>query len=71
MSYENIEKARAKRAAKEVLKDNGKRAQKRKSSIVEADEPEPEPEPDRANNRSSNAMRGPGGADDLSADCRR
>ena len=43
MSYENIEEARAKRAAKEVIKGKGKRGRKRKSAALEADEPEPEP----------------------------
>ena len=42
MSYEDIEEARAKRAAKEV-KGKEKRGEKRKSAALEADEPEPEP----------------------------
>ena len=44
MSYEDIEEARAKRAAKEVLKSNGKRGQKRKSAITESDKSESEPD---------------------------
>jgi hypothetical protein len=44
MSYEDIEKARAKRAAKEVIKGKGKRGRKRKGAALEGDEPEPEPE---------------------------
>ena len=40
MSFEDIEVARAVRAAKEVIK--GKRGRKRKSAALEADEPEPE-----------------------------
>jgi hypothetical protein len=46
MSYEDIEEARATRAAKDVIK--GKRSRKRKNSALEADEPEPEPEMARA-----------------------
>jgi hypothetical protein len=42
MSYEDIEEARTTRVAKEVIKGNGKRSQKRKSAVLEADEPEPE-----------------------------
>ena len=46
MSFEDIEVARAARAAKEAIKGKGKRGRKRKSSALEADEPEPaEPEP--------------------------
>jgi hypothetical protein len=45
MSYEDIEEARAKRAAKEVIKSKGKRGRKRESAALEADEPETEPEP--------------------------
>jgi hypothetical protein len=43
MSYEDIEEARAKRAAKEVIngKENGGR--NRKSAVLEAGEPELEP----------------------------
>ena len=41
MSFEDIEEARAKRAAKEVIKGKGKRGRKRKSAVGE---PEPEPE---------------------------
>jgi hypothetical protein len=40
MSYGDIEEARAKRAAKEVMKGMGKRGRKRKSAALEADEPE-------------------------------
>ncbi|KAE9373844.1 hypothetical protein N431DRAFT_407564 [Stipitochalara longipes BDJ] len=42
MSFEDIEVARAARAAKDVIKGKGKRGRKRKK----ADEPEPEPEPE-------------------------
>ncbi|KAF4626224.1 hypothetical protein G7Y89_g11935 [Cudoniella acicularis] len=48
MSYEDIEEARAKRAAKEVIKGKGKRGRKRKSAALEADEPELEPGPEVA-----------------------
>jgi hypothetical protein len=41
MSFEDIEVARATRAA-EVIKGKGKRGRKRKSVAVEVDEPEPE-----------------------------
>ena len=44
MSYEDIEEARATRAAKDVLKTKGKRGRKRKSVVQEPDEPEAEPE---------------------------
>ena len=44
MSFEDIEVARAARAAKEVIKGKGKRGRKRKSAALEADEPESEPE---------------------------
>jgi hypothetical protein len=44
MSFEDIEVARAARAAKEVIKGKGKRGRKRKSAPLEADEPETEPE---------------------------
>ena len=44
MSFEDIEVARAARAAKEVIKGKGKCGRKRKSATLEADEPEPEPE---------------------------
>ena len=43
MSYEDIEDARAKRTAKEVIKGKGKRGRKRKSAALEAAEPELEP----------------------------
>jgi hypothetical protein len=42
MSFEDIEVARAARAAKDVIKGKGKRGRKRKSAAQEADEPEPE-----------------------------
>jgi len=53
MSFEDIEVARAARAAKEVIKGKGKRGRKRKSAALEAEEPktepdEPEPEPEVA-----------------------
>jgi hypothetical protein len=48
MSYEDIEEARAKRAAKDVIKGKGKRGRKRKSAALEADEPETEAEPEVA-----------------------
>jgi hypothetical protein len=48
MSFEDIEVARATRAAKEVIKGKGKRGRKRKSAALEADGPEPEPKPWRA-----------------------
>jgi len=46
MSFEDIEVARVARAAKEVIKGKGKRGRKRKSTIIEADDPEPDAEPD-------------------------
>jgi hypothetical protein len=54
MSFEDIEVARAARAAKKVIKGKGKRGRKQKSAALEADEPEadkpeadePEPEPE-------------------------
>jgi hypothetical protein len=48
MSFEDIEVARATRAAKEVIKGKGKRGRKRKSAALEVDEPEPEAEPEVA-----------------------
>ncbi|OBT69721.1 hypothetical protein VE03_00858 [Pseudogymnoascus sp. 23342-1-I1] len=39
-SYEDIEEARAKRAAKEIIKGKGKRRRKRKSTALEVGEPE-------------------------------
>ena len=48
MSFEDIEVARATRAAKEVTKGKGKRGRKRKSAALEADEPETEAEPEVA-----------------------
>jgi hypothetical protein len=44
ISYKDIEKARAKRAAKEVIKGKGKQGEKRKSATLETDKPESEPE---------------------------
>jgi hypothetical protein len=44
MSYEDLEEARAKRAAKDAMKGKVKRGRKRKSAALEADEPEAEPE---------------------------
>ena len=44
MSFEDIEEARATRAAKDATKVRGKRGRKRKSAAQQADEPEPEPE---------------------------
>jgi hypothetical protein len=46
MSYEDIEEARAKHTAKEIIKGKGKRDRKRKRAALEAGEPEPEPEPE-------------------------
>jgi hypothetical protein len=46
MSFEDIEEARVKRAAKEVIKGKGERGRKRKSAALDADEPEPELEPE-------------------------
>ena len=48
MSYKDIEEARAKRAAKEVIKGKGKCGRKRKSAAPEAGEPESELEPEVA-----------------------
>ena len=48
MSYEETEEARAKRAAKEVIKGKGQCGRKRKSAALEVDEREPEPEPEVA-----------------------
>ncbi len=44
ISYKDIEEARAKRAAKEIIKGKGKRGRKRKGAALEGDKPEPEPE---------------------------
>ena len=41
MSFEDIEVARAARAAKEAIKSRGKRGRKRKGAAQDADEPEP------------------------------
>jgi hypothetical protein len=47
ISFEDIEVARVARAAKEVVKGKGKHGRKRKSNVLDADEPEPdELEPD-------------------------
>ena len=43
MSFEDLEVARAARAAKEVLKGKGKRGRKRKETALEAEEVDPEP----------------------------
>lgn len=43
MSYEGIEAARAKRAAKEVTTGKGRRGRKRKSAALEACKLEPRP----------------------------
>ena len=48
MSYEDIEEARAKRAAKEAIKGKGKRGRKRKISALEAGDLEPVLEPKAA-----------------------
>ncbi|KFY41820.1 hypothetical protein V494_02772 [Pseudogymnoascus sp. VKM F-4513 (FW-928)] len=48
MSYEDIEEARAKRAAKEIIKGKGKRGRKRKKTAREEGEAELEPEPELA-----------------------
>jgi hypothetical protein len=42
MSYEDIEKARTKRAAKKVITGKGKRGRKRKGAAPEPGAPEPE-----------------------------
>jgi hypothetical protein len=44
ISFEDIEVARAARAAKDVIKEKGKRGRKRKNAVQEADEPDIEPE---------------------------
>ncbi|KAL3421825.1 hypothetical protein PVAG01_05981 [Phlyctema vagabunda] len=44
MSFEDIEEARRKRAEKDATKGKGKRGRKRKSTVVEADEPDTEAE---------------------------
>jgi hypothetical protein len=44
MSFDDIEMARAVRAAKEVIKSEGKHSLKYKSIAIEADEPEAETE---------------------------
>jgi hypothetical protein len=63
ISFKDIEVAQAARAAKEVIKGKGKRGQKRKSAVLEADEPEteaykpetePEPEVARATKEAIN-----------------
>ena len=40
MSYKDIKETRAKRIAKDAIKGKGKRSQKRKSNILDADKPE-------------------------------
>jgi hypothetical protein len=59
MSFEDIEVARAARAAKEVIKGKGKRGWKRKSVTLETDEPErgAEPEVARAGKEAINGRR--------------
>ena len=42
MSYKDIEEARAKRTVKEAINGKGKRGRKRKSAVLEAEEPETE-----------------------------
>jgi hypothetical protein len=42
ISFKDIEVARAARAAKEIIKGKGKRGRKRKSAVLEAEEPETE-----------------------------
>jgi hypothetical protein len=60
MSFEDIEVARAARAAK-VIKGQGKRGRKRKSAALEADEPEvAEPEPEAAARAAKEAIKGRG-----------
>ena len=44
MSYEDLEEARAKRAAKDAMKGKEKRGRKRKNTVLEVDDPEAEPE---------------------------
>jgi hypothetical protein len=44
MSFEDIEVARAARAAKEVDKGKGKRGRKRKRTVLEAEGQDPEPD---------------------------
>ncbi|KAL5330878.1 hypothetical protein ACEPPN_000403 [Leptodophora sp. 'Broadleaf-Isolate-01'] len=44
MSFKDIEVARAARAAKDTIKEKGKRGRKRKSAALEPDEPDSEPE---------------------------
>ncbi|KAH8748016.1 hypothetical protein BGZ57DRAFT_776840, partial [Hyaloscypha finlandica] len=61
MSFEDIEVARAARAAKDVIKGKGKRGRKRKSAALEADEleaAEPEPEPEAV--RAAKVIKGKG-----------
>jgi hypothetical protein len=45
MSFEDIEKARAARTAKDDIKGKGKRGRKRHNAALELDEPEPELDP--------------------------
>ncbi|KFY96253.1 hypothetical protein V500_02535 [Pseudogymnoascus sp. VKM F-4518 (FW-2643)] len=61
MSYEDIEDARAKRTAKELLKSKGRRCRKRKSAALEAGELELELEPEPEVARSAKeAIKGKG-----------
>ena len=46
MSYEDIEEARNKRAAKDATKGKGKRGRKRKNATSEKGKPNPDPDPD-------------------------
>jgi hypothetical protein len=52
MSFEDIEAARAARAAKDAIKGKGKRGRKRKNTAIEADDLEPDAEPDSEPARS-------------------
>jgi hypothetical protein len=56
ISFEDIEVAQAARAAKEVIKGQGKRGRKRKSAALEVDKPEPEPEPEPEVARAANEV---------------
>jgi len=79
MSYEDIEEARAMRAAKDVIKGKGKCGQKQKSIVQEPDEPEPEAGSEVArarararsgtHDRSDRVMESTSGTYVLSADC--
>ena len=66
MSYEDIEEARATRAAKKVIEGKGKRGRKRKIAALEAGDSEPELEPKvGAHDRSARARESTSGADVL------